>query len=185
MRARPAPLPRLMAARTPLWLESTLAAVTDAATLQAHLSGGEWVELLEPEHPGIAEVKWCRNRFRPFLCIAPQVCAPRLALADGLKGPQSDFDMISQTRYRLVACLASPESQNVEQVPLPMGRQATVVTGVQKDDAPGQRDAEEFIEVHRFDVDELRRMLTSCDMLVPSMTTSFLAFNRLASMRLL
>ena len=43
------------------------------AFLQAHLSGGEWVELLAPEHPGIAEVKWCRNRFRPFLCIAPQV----------------------------------------------------------------------------------------------------------------
>ena len=41
--------------------------------LQAHLSGGQWVELLAPEHPGIAEVKWCRNRFRPFLCIAPQV----------------------------------------------------------------------------------------------------------------
>ena len=41
--------------------------------MQAHLSGGEWIELLEPEHPGIAEVKWCRNRFRPFLCISPQV----------------------------------------------------------------------------------------------------------------
>ena len=39
---------------------------------QAHLSGGEWRELLPPEHPGIAEVKWCRNRFRPFLCIQPQ-----------------------------------------------------------------------------------------------------------------
>ena len=41
--------------------------------VQAHLSGGEWIELLEPKHPGIAEVKWCRNRFRPFLCIDPQV----------------------------------------------------------------------------------------------------------------
>jgi hypothetical protein len=41
--------------------------------MQAHLSGGQWVELLQPEHPGIAEVKWCRNRFRPFLCIDPQV----------------------------------------------------------------------------------------------------------------
>lgn len=40
---------------------------------QAHLSGGEWVELLAAEHPGIAEVKWCRNRFRPFLCIGPKV----------------------------------------------------------------------------------------------------------------
>ncbi|CAK0779473.1 hypothetical protein CVIRNUC_004783 [Coccomyxa viridis] len=103
---------------------SALAAARAELSEEAHLSGGEWVELLEPEHPGIAEVKWCRNRFRPFLCIGPQ-----------------------------------------------------------KDDAPGQRDAEEFIEVHRFDIVELRGMLTACDMLLPSMTTSFLAFNKLASMR--
>ena len=45
-------------------------------TMQAHLSGGQWVELLAAEHPGIAEVKWCRNRFRPFLCIAPRVKPP-------------------------------------------------------------------------------------------------------------
>ena len=64
-----------------------------------------------------------------------------------------------------------------------MGWRALVMTGMQKDDAPGQRDAEEFIEVHRFDIAELRGMLTACDMLLPSMTTSFLAFNKLASMR--
>ena len=64
-----------------------------------------------------------------------------------------------------------------------MGWRATVVTGMQKDDAPGQRDAEEFIEVHRFDIAALKRMLTACDMLLPSMTTSFLAFDKLASMR--
>ena len=29
------------------------------------------VELLPPDHPGIAEVKWCANRFTPFLCIDP------------------------------------------------------------------------------------------------------------------
>ena len=29
--------------------------------------------LLEDSHPGIAEVKWCRNRFKPFLCIDPKV----------------------------------------------------------------------------------------------------------------
>ena len=39
--------------------------------LQAQLEGGEWVDLLGPGHPGIAEVKWCANRFTPFLCIAP------------------------------------------------------------------------------------------------------------------
>ena len=63
-----------------------------------------------------------------------------------------------------------------------VGCRVAVVTGMQKDDAPGQRDAEEFIEVHRFDIAELRRMLAACDMLLPSMTTSFLAFDKLASM---
>lgn len=40
--------------------------------LQAELEGGEWVDLLGPDHPGIAEVKWCANRFTPFLCIDPE-----------------------------------------------------------------------------------------------------------------
>ena len=56
------------------------------------------------------------------------------------------------------------------------------VTVVQKDGAPGQRDAEEFIEVHRLDMVEVRDMLTACDMLLPSMTTAFLAFDKLVSM---
>lgn len=43
--------------------------------LQAQLEGGEWVDLLGLGHPGIAEVKWCANRFTPFLCIAPQAAA--------------------------------------------------------------------------------------------------------------
>jgi len=33
--------------------------------------GGRWVPLLPPEHPGLSEVKWCMNRFRPFLVIDP------------------------------------------------------------------------------------------------------------------
>lgn len=44
---------------------------TDALLAQAQLEGGEWVDLLGPAHPGIAEVKWCANRFTPFLCIGP------------------------------------------------------------------------------------------------------------------
>ena len=43
--------------------------------LQAQLEGGEWVDLLGLGHPGIAEVKWCANRFTPFLCIAPHAAA--------------------------------------------------------------------------------------------------------------
>lgn len=42
-----------------------------SALLQTLLEGGELVELLPPDHPGIAEVKWCANRFTPFLCIDP------------------------------------------------------------------------------------------------------------------
>jgi len=44
---------------------------------------------------------------------------------------------------------------------------------VQKDNTPGQRDA---------DVAELKRMLTASDMLLPSMTTSYLAFDKLQSL---
>lgn len=38
---------------------------------QAWLTGGRWVPLLPPEHPGLSEVKWCMNRFRPYLVIDP------------------------------------------------------------------------------------------------------------------
>lgn len=34
------------------------------------------VPLLEDEeHPGFIESKWCANRFKPFLCVAPEGCA--------------------------------------------------------------------------------------------------------------
>ena len=55
-------------------------------------------------------------------------------------------------------------------------------SAVQKDESPGQRDAEEFMEVHRVDLGELSRMLTGADMLLPSITTSFLAFDKLQSL---
>ncbi|CAL8469918.1 g9460 [Coccomyxa elongata] len=102
---------------------SHLDAACSELSEEAHLSDGEWVELLAPEHPGIAEVKWCRNRFRPFLCIGPKA-----------------------------------------------------------DETPGQRDAEEFIEVHRVSVAQLRDMVTSTDMLLPTMTTSYMALERLKQM---
>ena len=43
--------------------------------LQAQLEGGEWVQLLGTGHPGIAETKWCANRFTPFMCIGPSPAA--------------------------------------------------------------------------------------------------------------
>lgn len=43
-----------------------------AAVLQAWLAGGEWHRLLPADHPGLPEVKWCMNRFVPFLAVDPQ-----------------------------------------------------------------------------------------------------------------
>lgn len=37
------------------------------------LAGGKWLPLLPPEHPGLAEVKWCLNRFKPFLVVDPHM----------------------------------------------------------------------------------------------------------------
>eukprot|EP00884_Botryococcus_braunii_P018785 jgi/Botrbrau1/5590/Bobra.97_2s0018.1 len=39
---------------------------------EARLTGGKWEALLKDGHPGIQEVKWCLNRFVPFLCVNPQ-----------------------------------------------------------------------------------------------------------------
>lgn len=42
---------------------------------EAHLTGGEMVQLTPANHPGIVEGKWCANRFTPFLALNPQVGA--------------------------------------------------------------------------------------------------------------
>ncbi|KAG2437775.1 hypothetical protein HYH02_011150 [Chlamydomonas schloesseri] len=39
---------------------------------EAMLVGGEVVDLLPEDHPGQSELKWSRNRFKPFLFIDPQ-----------------------------------------------------------------------------------------------------------------
>ena len=39
---------------------------------QAHLRGGEWVDLLPGGMPGPPESKWCQNRLRPYLCLGPE-----------------------------------------------------------------------------------------------------------------
>lgn len=38
---------------------------------EARLAGGEWIPLLPEGHRGISELKWCTNRFTPFLVIDP------------------------------------------------------------------------------------------------------------------
>ena len=72
--------------------------------VQAHLSGGQWLELLAPEHPGIAEVKWCRNRFRPFLCIAPHVKPPSPLSCreiNSIRAMQRSFWVVPSGRLRM------------------------------------------------------------------------------------
>lgn len=49
----------------------------------------------------------------------------------------------------------------------------------QEDEQPGIRDAEEFIEIHRVTVEQLRNIMVSGDMMLPSVTTCYLALDRL------
>lgn len=49
--------------------------VTLLPRAQARLKGGTWTSLLPEGHPGVPEVKWCRNRMLPFLCVGPSVDA--------------------------------------------------------------------------------------------------------------
>jgi hypothetical protein len=50
----------------------TAAEFTLLAHLQAHLRGGQWVDLLPGGMPGPPESKWCQNRLRPYLCLGPE-----------------------------------------------------------------------------------------------------------------
>lgn len=43
----------------------------NAPLLQAHLRGGHWIDLMPDGTPGPPESKWCQNRMRPWLCVAP------------------------------------------------------------------------------------------------------------------
>lgn len=84
---------------------------------EAHLCGGKIHKLLDDSCPGIAEVKWCRNRFTPFLVYDPET-----------------------------------------------------------DTAPGSRDTEEVIEIKRMKIADIKKMLRSGNMLLPSVTTCYWAF---------
>lgn len=84
---------------------------------EAHLCGGSVYKLLEDDCPGIAEVKWCCNRFTPFIAFDPQT-----------------------------------------------------------DANPGSRDSEEFIEIKRMKISEVKKLLRCGDMLLPSVTTCYWAF---------
>ena len=86
---------------------------------EAHLKGGKLLKLLE-QGVAVPEVKWCRNKFTPFIVIAPEV-----------------------------------------------------------DSAPGQRDKEEFIQIVRVSIPELKKIMRSGEMLLPSVTTCWWALEHL------
>ena len=87
---------------------------------EAHLTRGKFIRLISEDHEGLWEVKWCRNRFTPFLCLDPEV-----------------------------------------------------------DPDPQPRDEEERIEVLRVSISELRSILRSGEMMLPSMTTCYLTLEEL------
>ena len=60
-----------------------------------------------------------------------------------------------------------------------------IVLAVQEDATPGKRDQEELIEVHRVSIRQLRGIMTSGEMLLPSVTTCYMALERLHEMGLL
>eukprot|EP01026_Neomeris_dumetosa_P067611 TRINITY_DN65962_c0_g3_i1.p1 TRINITY_DN65962_c0_g3~~TRINITY_DN65962_c0_g3_i1.p1 ORF type:complete len:282 (+),score=23.35 TRINITY_DN65962_c0_g3_i1:42-887(+) len=88
---------------------------------EAGLTGGKIIRLLPPQHKGFAEVKWCRNRFVPYLVIDPVV-----------------------------------------------------------DANPRQRDKEEeLIQVVEVSLEELEKLMIGGDMMLPSITTCFIALKYL------
>lgn len=53
---------------------SPLHAAQNELSEEAELKGGTWLSLLQKEkEEGIVEVKWCANRFYPFVVIDPYV----------------------------------------------------------------------------------------------------------------
>ena len=72
----------------------------DELAEEARLRGGDMVSMLPREdHPGFLESKWCANRFKPFVCVAPE------SYGDGEDGdeaaPQRDAEEFSITVHRV------------------------------------------------------------------------------------
>lgn len=88
---------------------------------EAHLQGGKIFPLLEEGCDGVAEVKWCRNKFIPFLVYDPQ-----------------------------------------------------------HDACPGARDTEEYIEIVRMKLPEIKKLCRQGKMLLPSVTTIYWGLEWLA-----
>eukprot|EP00850_Spirogloea_muscicola_P013173 SM000088S23714 [mRNA] locus=s88:200986:202645:- [translate_table: standard] len=93
---------------------------SQGANAMVLLQGGRLLQLIPDRHPGLLEVKWCKNRFTPFLVIDPEV-----------------------------------------------------------DPSPRPRDAEEIIKVVSVDEHELRSLMYSGDMMLPSIVTCAMSLEKL------
>lgn len=89
---------------------------------EAHLTCKQLTPLLQDDeqNPGIPEVKWCANRFTPYLAL-----------------------------------------------------------DLEEDAHPGQRDGEEYIEIVKVSIQELKKLMKSGRMMLPSIATCWLAFEYL------
>ena len=72
---------------------------------EAGLTGGTWHRLLDDDHPGILEGKWCSNRFTPFLVIDPVQAEPQVAARDA----EEHIEVIEWTIEELRAAILRGE----------------------------------------------------------------------------
>jgi len=61
---------------------------------QALLNNGDLIRLIPQDHAGFAEVKWCANRFVPFVSINPQVGGRGRALLQGPSSSAKALDLV-------------------------------------------------------------------------------------------
>lgn len=147
---------------------------------QALLAGGEWAELLPAGHLGVPEVKWCANRFTPFLCIAPAPdAAPGARDTEefiqvggwraGGRGSSRGWSAFHDTKRTARPALFNAQlelSGMLLLCPSPAPRRPSIPAH------PAQ--------VLRVSIPELRRIMRSGDMMLPSVVTCYWALDELA-----
>ncbi|CAI5488637.1 unnamed protein product [Closterium sp. Naga37s-1] len=139
---------------------------------EARLCGGQLIKLVGDDHPGLLEVKWCKNRFTPFLVIDPQDDSDPL--------PRDLEVTFESTQKSPRGVRRGAPSANEGPAPTPLSLVSSPQFPTLQDDSdPLPRDLEEFIEVHRVPVGDLQGMALSGDMLLPSVVTCTMALQYL------
>lgn len=144
---------------------------------QALLAGGRWLPLLPPGHAGLSEVKWCMNRFAPYLVIAPH--------ADASPGARDLEEVAMEVRCAQMRAPAHARLAGRPRVPrclLRLPRNARPADVRRASPAPARRSVLPPPlprQVLRVPVEEFKRLMLGGDMLLPSITTGFMALERL------